>query len=79
MGQDAIAIAPPNLEDYSSEEVDEEGEGEGDARPLTLDELKLRTVKGLQRKQTREAKQGVLGGAGAAAGAKRKPQQGARK
>ena len=49
MGQDAIQINPPNLEDYSSE--DESEDDDDDARPLTREELKMKTLKGLHRRQ----------------------------
>ena len=40
MGQDAIQINPPSLNDYSSEEDSDE---DAEARPLTHEELKLKT------------------------------------
>lgn len=49
MGHEQIQIKPPNLEDYSSSDEDLDDE-EDDMRPLTRDELKIRTLKGLQKK-----------------------------
>lgn len=48
MGQEPLQINPPNLEDYSSEDEDS-GDNEDNMHPLTRDELKVRTLKGLRR------------------------------
>ncbi|GLD94050.1 hypothetical protein PINS_up024017 [Pythium insidiosum] len=48
MGQEPLQINPPNLEDYSSEDEDD-GDNEDNTHPLTRDELKVRTLKGLRR------------------------------
>ncbi|KAJ0396009.1 hypothetical protein ATCC90586_003457 [Pythium insidiosum] len=48
MGQEPLQINPPNLEDYSSED-DDDGDNEENMHPLTRDELKVRTLKGLRR------------------------------
>merc|ERR1711916_327073 len=48
MGQDAIQINPPNLNDYSSEE-DSDAE-DSEARPLTHEELKLKTMRVIHRR-----------------------------
>lgn len=48
MGQEPLQINPPNLEDYSSED-DDSGDNDDDMHPLTRDELKVRTLKGLRR------------------------------
>ena len=40
MGQDLIHVNPPKLEDYSSEEEDDND----DTRPLTRDEIKAKTL-----------------------------------
>lgn len=48
MGADPLQINPPNLEDYSSED-DDSGDGDDAMHPLTRDELKVRTLKGLRR------------------------------
>ncbi|TMW56152.1 hypothetical protein Poli38472_008800 [Pythium oligandrum] len=48
MGQEPLQINPPNLEDYSSED-DDDGDNEDSTHPLTRDELKVRTLKGLRR------------------------------
>lgn len=48
MGQEPLQINPPNLEDYSSEDEDS-GDNDDNMHPLTRDELKLRTLKGLRR------------------------------
>ncbi|RLN67085.1 hypothetical protein BBJ29_004996 [Phytophthora kernoviae] len=42
------AINPPNLDDYSSEDEDS-GDNEDAMHPLTRDELKVRTLKGMRR------------------------------
>ncbi|ETV70674.1 hypothetical protein H257_13782 [Aphanomyces astaci] len=48
MGGDPLQINPPNLEDYSSD--DEENVEQADQmHPLSRDELKLKTLKGLRR------------------------------
>lgn len=49
MGQDPLQINPPNLEDYSSEDEDSGGDNDDTMHPLTRDELKVRTLKGLRR------------------------------
>lgn len=49
MGQDPLQINPPNLEDYSSEDEDSGGDNDDAMHPLTRDELKVRTLKGLRR------------------------------
>ena len=49
MGQDLIHVNPPKLDDYQSDEEEEE-EGEEEARPLTREELKTRTLNRLQRR-----------------------------
>lgn len=51
MGQDLIHVNPPKLEDYSSEEASEEEEDE--ARPLTREELKARTLHRMHRRGNR--------------------------
>ncbi|CAM9202065.1 unnamed protein product, partial [Ectocarpus sp. 8 AP-2014] len=43
-----IHVNPPKLEDFSSSE--ESGSDDDDARPLTRDELKGRTLNKIQRK-----------------------------
>jgi hypothetical protein len=59
MGQEPLQINPPNLEDYSSEEdensneEDEEEEEKEKTKPLTRDELKIRTLKGLRKTSTK--------------------------
>ena len=57
MGQELIQVDPPNLEDYSSE--DESDEEDDDARPLTREELKAKTLKGIHRKANRDMKGGA--------------------
>ncbi|OQS07866.1 Outer Dynein Arm Docking Complex [Thraustotheca clavata] len=47
MGAEQLQINPPNLEDYSSDE--EEMIDHNEMHPLSRDELKLRTLKGLRR------------------------------
>jgi hypothetical protein len=64
MGQDLIHVNPPKLDDYQSDEEDEE-EGEEEARPLTREELKTRTLNRLQRR-------GQTGAGAKGAGAKKK-------
>lgn len=59
MGQELIQVDPPNLEDYSSE--DESDEEDDDARPLTRDELKAKTLKGIHRRANRESTKGGAG------------------
>ncbi|CAM9981411.1 unnamed protein product, partial [Discosporangium mesarthrocarpum] len=49
-----IHVNPPKLEDYSSEE-DSGGSEDDDARPLTREELKAKTLTRIQRKTAREA------------------------
>ncbi|KDO30824.1 hypothetical protein SPRG_04725 [Saprolegnia parasitica CBS 223.65] len=50
MGGEPLQINPPNLEDYSSDEDEMVDHGVSDGmHPLTRDELKLRTLKGLRR------------------------------
>lgn len=66
MGQDLLHVNPPKLDDYQSE--DEEEDEEEDARPLTRDELKSRTLTRLQKKGL----QGGTGGNKKAHGAKNK-------
>ncbi|ETP04356.1 hypothetical protein F441_18828 [Phytophthora nicotianae CJ01A1] len=48
MGQEPLQINPPNLDDYSSED-EESGDNEDAMHPLTRDELKVRTLKGMRR------------------------------
>merc|ERR1711916_280549 len=48
MGQELIQINPPNLNDYSSEEDSEDDDSE--ARPLTHEELKLKTMRVIHRR-----------------------------
>lgn len=48
MGQEHIQINPPNLNDYSSEEDSEDDDSE--ARPLTHEELKLKTMRVIHRR-----------------------------
>ena len=48
MGHDGVHVNPPKLDDYQSDEEDEDDEEE--ARPLTRDELKARTLTKLQRR-----------------------------
>jgi hypothetical protein len=48
MGQDSIQINPPNLNDYSSEEDSDDDDSE--ARPLTHEELKLKTMRVIHRR-----------------------------
>ncbi|RHY31791.1 hypothetical protein DYB32_004501 [Aphanomyces invadans] len=48
MGGDPLQINPPNLEDYSSDE-EESIEQTDQMHPLSRDELKLKTLKGLRR------------------------------
>jgi uncharacterized membrane protein YgcG len=50
MGQEAIQINPPNLDDYSSEE--ESDSDQETSRPLTHDELKARTMKVIHKRAT---------------------------
>eukprot|EP00607_Mallomonas_marina_P008935 CAMPEP_0182422550 /NCGR_PEP_ID=MMETSP1167-20130531/8283_1 /TAXON_ID=2988 /ORGANISM="Mallomonas Sp, Strain CCMP3275" /LENGTH=564 /DNA_ID=CAMNT_0024600715 /DNA_START=118 /DNA_END=1815 /DNA_ORIENTATION=- len=47
MGQEVVHINPPKLDDYQS---DDEEEDDDEARPLTRDELKARTLNRLQRR-----------------------------
>jgi hypothetical protein len=48
MGQDHLHVNPPKADDYRSDEDDDEDED--DARPLTRDELKSRTLNRLQKR-----------------------------
>ncbi|CAM9889818.1 unnamed protein product, partial [Sphacelaria rigidula] len=50
--QELLHVNPPKLEDYSSSE--ESGSDDDDARPLTREELKGRTLNKMQRKNARE-------------------------
>ena len=59
MGQDLIQVDPPNLEDYSSDE--ESDEDDDDARPLTREELKAKTLKGIHRKANKDPSRGKKG------------------
>ena len=50
MGHEKIQINPPNLDDYSTEDDDSEENVDDDGtRPFTRDELKIRTLKGMQK------------------------------
>jgi len=51
MGHDLIHVNPPKLEDYSSEEGSEDEDD--DARPLTKEELKARTLNRMHRRGNR--------------------------
>merc|ERR1740130_92617 len=51
MGQDLIHVNPPKLEDYSSEEASEDEDEE--ARPLTREELKAKTLNRMHRRGNR--------------------------
>ena len=53
MGQEQLQINPPKLEDYSSSDEDETEDQ--DMRPLTRNELKVRSMKGLEKNRTKEA------------------------
>jgi hypothetical protein len=62
-GQELLNVNPPKVEEYQSE--DDEDEEDDETRPLTRDELKIRTMNRLQRragagqkkrKQKKEAK-----------------------
>ena len=53
MGHEQLQINPPNLEDYSTEEGSESEEE--DMRPFTREELKIRTLKGIQKQKNKEA------------------------
>ncbi|DBA00509.1 TPA: hypothetical protein N0F65_006413 [Lagenidium giganteum] len=66
MGQEPLQINPPNLEDYSSEDEDS-GDNEENMHPLTRDELKVRTLKGLRRLNHASHPSSFAGGSGAAA------------
>jgi coiled-coil domain-containing protein 63/114 len=59
MGQDLISVDPPNLEDYSSD--DDSDEDDDDARPLTREELKAKTLKGIHRKANKDPSRGKKG------------------
>jgi coiled-coil domain-containing protein 63/114 len=48
MGHDNIQINPPKLDDYNSD--DDEDDEEDESRPLTIEELKIRTLNRMQRK-----------------------------
>eukprot|EP00937_MAST-01D_sp_MAST-1D-sp2_P006080 g6080.t1 len=61
MGQDLLQVEPPDLDDYSSQ--DESDEEEDEARPLTREELKARTLKGIHRKANRDAGRAAKKGA----------------
>mmetsp|Transcript_31772 Transcript_31772/g.41992 ORF Transcript_31772/g.41992 Transcript_31772/m.41992 type:complete len:154 (-) Transcript_31772:197-658(-) len=52
MGKDHLHVNPPKLEDWSSEEGSEDDNEE--ARPLTREELKARTLNRIQRKNARD-------------------------
>ena len=54
MGQDIIQINPPNLEDYSSDESSDESDSE--SRPLTHEELKIKTMKTLHKRAANHGK-----------------------
>ena len=56
-----VQINPPNLNDYSSEEESDDGDG-GEARPLTHDELKEKTVKVIHRRAVNNASNSKRGG-----------------
>ena len=56
MGQELIQINPPNLNDYSSEE--DSGDDESEARPLTHQELKLKTMKVIHKRKDAGSKMG---------------------
>ena len=62
MGQEHIQINPPNLNDYSSEEDSDEDDSE--ARPLTHEELKLKTMRVIHRRAAGGAKAGGRGRGG---------------
>eukprot|EP01035_Chromulina_nebulosa_P020046 gene20046-26026_t len=48
MQQDYIHVNPPKLDDYNSDDDDDDGDEE--TRPLTLEELKMKTLNRLQKK-----------------------------
>eukprot|EP00904_Undaria_pinnatifida_P006019 jgi/Undpi1/2547/HiC_scaffold_13.g05926.m1 len=52
MRQEVLHVNPPKLEDFSSSE--DSGSDDDDARPLTREELKGRTLNKIQRKNARE-------------------------
>jgi DNA repair exonuclease SbcCD ATPase subunit len=56
MGQELLHVNPPKLEEYQSDEG--EDEDDDDAKPLTRDELKLRTLARMQRKGGTKGKGG---------------------
>ena len=59
MGQDAIQINPPNLNIRSEEDSDAE---DAEARPLTHEELKLKTMRVIhRRRRRRKGRKGVRG------------------
>ena len=47
-GQELLNVNPPKVEEYQSE--DDEDEEDDETRPLTRDELKIRTMNRLQRR-----------------------------
>lgn len=49
MGQDIVQIQPPGLDDYSTDDGSED-----DARPLTREELKARTLNKMQRQSSKD-------------------------
>ena len=49
MGQDLVHVNPPKLDDYQSDEDENEEDG-AEMRPLTREELKTRTLNRLQRR-----------------------------
>eukprot|EP01029_Cantina_marsupialis_P009111 TRINITY_DN2133_c0_g3_i1.p1 TRINITY_DN2133_c0_g3~~TRINITY_DN2133_c0_g3_i1.p1 ORF type:complete len:560 (-),score=210.49 TRINITY_DN2133_c0_g3_i1:68-1747(-) len=53
MGTDAIRVSPPSLDDYSSES-DGDDMDDSDTRPLTLKELKDKTLKNIAMKNTQQ-------------------------
>lgn len=61
MGSEQVHVNPPKLDDYQSDE--EDMEDENDARPLTRDELKARTLNRMNRRAPDRS--GGAGGAGA--------------
>jgi hypothetical protein len=65
-GQELLHVNPPKLDDYQSEDDDEDDED--DARPLTRDELKARTMNRLQKRS------GGAGGGATVGGAAKKGQ-----
>lgn len=57
MGKDHLNVNPPKLDEYHSD--DEEEDEDDDARPLTRDELKARTLNRLQRRGQASTKGGA--------------------